>query len=268
LKTPNHIPIGSLAVFALLAWARSASATDDAAKAAARELSSDAKADYDAGRFDDAGRKFRQAYDLAKVPTLAVWTARSLVSRGQLVAASEMYRQAAQLPPNDLWLGNTQQEAQGDAARELNALLPRIPKVRVHIEGARAAEVEVTINGVKLVEAMVDVDRLTDPGHLTVVGKRGAQVIEKSIDLGEGQRLNALLDFKSLMAQGQQPPTQQGPIQSTPSAATDAQNTGASSQRLWGWVSTGVGAAGLLRRGGGGPAAGPRAGPPWCGPGR
>jgi Flp pilus assembly protein TadD len=70
-------------------------ATDDNAKGAARELANQAKSDFDAGNFEEAGSKFQRAYEIAKVPTLAVWAARSLVKRGHLVAASELYRQAS-----------------------------------------------------------------------------------------------------------------------------------------------------------------------------
>ena len=228
-----------------LAWPSAAFALDDAEKAAARELSTEAKVDYDESRFADAAQKFQKAYDIAKVPTLAVWAARSLVMRGQLVAASELYRQASQLSPNELWMGNAQQEAQSDAARELAALIPRIPRIRVHIEGASSREVEVTVNGVKLLGALVDVDRLTDPGHWTIVGLRGTEKAERIIDLKEGERMDVMLSFQSNML-----PT--NPITVTPRTAPSpavqpsAQNSTSAAQRQWGWIATGVGAAGLL----------------------
>ena len=119
-------------------WAGTARAIDDSTKGAARALSNEAKRDFDAGRFEEAGRKFQRAYEVAKVPTLALWAARSLAKHGQLVAASELYRQATRLTANELWVGDAQQQAQADAARELAELQPRIPVLRVRVEGAAA----------------------------------------------------------------------------------------------------------------------------------
>ena len=220
-------------------------ATDDSEKAAARELSTEAKTAYDDGQFDEAMRKFQLAYDIAKVPTLAVWTARSLVMRGQLVAASELYRQAGQLTANDLWIGDSQQLAQADAQKELNALIPRIPRIRILIQGATVNDVEVTINGSKLLGALVGVDRLTDPGHWTVVGKRGSEVVERAIDLNEGERMEVMLKFNDLMLATSPIVRTPKPLAQTASTS-DASTSHSSMQRTWGWIATGVGATGLV----------------------
>ncbi len=246
MHTLTRFWFSGLTVLALLPCARQAFATDDAERAAARELSSQAKVNYDEGRFDDAARKFRQAFEVAKVPTLAVWSARSLASRGQLVAASELYRQASQLSPNDLWVGNAQQEAQADAAKELNALLPRIPRIRIHVEGAAVRDVEITIGGVKLLGALLDVERMTDPGDWTVVGKRGSEVVERAIKLKEGERQQVTLNFKPEASTPGQVSSQPMPSAASPTDSAQSQNSGAKTQRLLGWVTTGVGAAGLL----------------------
>ena len=183
-------------VLALLATgAGVARATDDGDKAAARDLAKAAKYDLDAGRLEDAERKFERAYAMARVPTLAVWTARVLVKRGRLVAGSELYRQAAQLSPNDLWIGNAQAKAQADAQRELVALELRIPKMRVRVQGARPGDVELTIDDVKVESAWAEIDLPADPGRHRIVGKRSAQTSVLAIDLREGERKDAVLTF-------------------------------------------------------------------------
>jgi hypothetical protein len=176
-------------------WSNVARATDDNAKAAARALANEAKRDFDAGLFEDAERKFQRAYAVARVPTLALWTARTLAKRGQLVAASELYRQATQLTPNDLWIGNAQQKAQADAIKEYAELQPRIPKLRIHVEGGSPGQVELTIDEVKILDALLGFDFPVDPGNRHIVGKSGAQTFELSITLGEGERKDALLKF-------------------------------------------------------------------------
>ena len=178
-----------------MVWVGPVYATDDSAKGAARELANEAKNDFDAGKFEEAGSKFQRAYEIAKVPTLAVWAARVLVKRGKMVAASELYRQAALLTPNDLWVGNTQQEAQADAEKELAELQPRIPKLRIRVEGAAANDVELTVDGSRITTALFDIALPTDPGRRHVVGKRGVEVVEQTVDLAEGERKETVMKF-------------------------------------------------------------------------
>jgi len=181
-----------------VAWTGTVHATDDSAKGAARELANEAKSDFDAGKFEDAGSKFQRAYEIAKVPTLAVWAARALVKRGKMVAASELYRQAALLAPNDLWVGNTQQEAQADAEKELAELQPRIPRLRIRVEGAAGYDVELTVDGARISSALVGIDLPTDPGKRHIVGKRSTDVVEQTVDLAEGERKETLMKFNSV----------------------------------------------------------------------
>jgi len=187
----------ALVLTVVATWSGVARATDDSAKGAARELATEAKRDFDAGHFEEAGQKFQRAYEVAKVPALAVWTARALVKYGQLVAASELYRQAKHLTPNDLWIGNVQQLAQADAEKELAELQPRIPRLRVRVEGAEANDVEFTIDDVNIANALFGVEIPKDPGRRHVVGKRGEQTVEQTIELGEGEHKEAVLTFIS-----------------------------------------------------------------------
>ncbi len=177
------------------AWSGTARATDASAKVEARSLAKQAKRDFDAGHFEDAQLKFERAYAIAKVPTLALWTARVLVKRGQFVAGSEFYRQATQLGPNDLWVGHVQEKAQADARKELVALQSRIPKLRVHVQGAAPSEVELTVDDVDIEAARFGLDLPADPGRHRVVGKTQAQTLELAIDLAAGESRDAFLKF-------------------------------------------------------------------------
>lgn len=179
----------------LAAWPGAAGATDDSTKAAARELANEAKRDFDAGRFEEAKPKFQRAYAVARVPTLAVWAARASVKCGQWVTASELYRQATQLAPNDLWVGTAQQRAQADARQELEELRPRIPRLRIRVEGAAPDEVDVSMDGVRLANALLGFDIPADPGRRHIVGKRGTEVTEHTVELREGEHHDAVLKF-------------------------------------------------------------------------
>jgi hypothetical protein len=258
-----------LALMLVAVWSGTARATDDVTKGAARDLANEAKRDFDAGSYEDAARKFQRAFEVTKVPMLAVWSARTLVKRGQLVAASELYRQAMLLAPNDLWVGNAQQQAQADAARELGELQPRVPKLRVQLDGAAPNDVVITIDNVALATALLGFDLPSDPGSRHIVGKRGAEIVEQTINLNEGERKDTLLKFNAATpssaiavapfpaAQANQqaagptvvPQVPQGGLPAAPAptlAETQPAPRSGSAQRTWGWVALGVGAAGLL----------------------
>jgi hypothetical protein len=179
----------------LLAASHPAAATDDRSKAAARALAKEAKQDFDGGRFDDAALKFQRAFEVARVPTLAVWAARALVKCGRLVGASELYRLATQLSPNDLWLGNAQQTAQEDARREMGELLPSIPKLRVRVEGATRDQVEVSVDQAKIANALLGFEIPADPGRRQIVGRRGAETVEETVELKQQERKEVVLRF-------------------------------------------------------------------------
>jgi hypothetical protein len=218
-----------LALAVVANWSGVALAIDESAREAARTLANEAKQDFDEGRFEEAGRKFQRAYEVAKVPMFALWAARALARRGQPVAACEFYRQAVELTPNDFWAGSTQQQAQADAGKELIELQPRIPQLRIRVEGVAANEVEVAIDDVKIASALIGIDLPTDPGQRHIVGRRGAQTLEQTIDFGWGEHKEAVLTFKAEVPPPPPPP---------PPPKTH--------QRTWGWVAVAVGGAGLL----------------------
>jgi hypothetical protein len=233
-----------------------ARAIDDSTKGAARALSNEAKRDFDGGRFEEAGRKFQRAYEVAKVPTLALWAARSLAKYGQLVAASELYRQATRLTTNELWVGDAQQQAQADAAKELAELQPRIPVLRVRVEGAAANDVAVTIDGTMIASALFGIDLPADPGWRRVVGKYGDENSEQTVYLKEGEHKEAVVKFSGrplALAAGTVQPVAatgaEGQSAATLTTTTPAQPqaaAGGGAQQTWGWVAVSVGAAGLI----------------------
>jgi hypothetical protein len=256
-----NLPGILLALTVVVGRSAAASATDDSAKGAARDLANEAKRDFDAGRFEAAGRKFQRAYEIAKVPTLAIWAARALVKRGQLVSGSELYRQAIRLAPNDLWVGQAQQQAQTSARKELDELQVRIPRLRIRVEGAAANDVEIAIDGVKIANALFEIEMPTDPGRRSIVGKRGPEVVAQTIDLAEGDHNQAVLKFTAgtpastpasapSVASGAAvtEAPHDGPlaIVTPPSTETESGVSGGGGQRTWGWIAVGVGAAGLL----------------------
>ena len=117
---------------------------------------------------------------------------------------------------------------------------------------------DVDLRDVKIATALLGIDMPTDPGRRHVVGKRGAEVVDQSVELGEGERKEAVLKFNAvlpsvaLMAEvAVAPPPaieQKTPTPIAVPALTETATHAPSdqSQRTWGWVAAGVGAAGLL----------------------
>lgn len=240
--------IGALGFALLLAnstWTSQVRAFDDSVKAAVRELSSEGKQDYDAGRYEQAADKFGRAYATIQVPTLALWTARCLSNLGRFVSASELYRQATQLERNELWMGTTQQDAQVEAQQELDELLPRIARLRVVVSGAPSDAVLATVDGTRLPNALFGVGRPSDPGRRLIRAEFRGEVIQATVELEEGQSQQIKLKFSGK--------SQNAPAKSRGSRETGASNSethasGSSgyTQRTLGYVGLALGATGTL----------------------
>lgn len=216
----------------------------DSDKDAVRLLSNDAVSDFNSGRFDVAREKFIRAYEVARVPRLAVWIARASVHTKQLVSAHEYYRQAIRLEHSDLWIGTVQADAQRDAEAELVTLVPRIPKLAIAIRAAAVGEVEVRVDDVVVPAALVGVERLIDPGQHEVTGIWHGKVARQAITAEEGTKASVELRFDGENS-NLQPPTQLAILPTVASSAIEPTKAG-SSQRTWGWVAVGVGTVGAL----------------------
>src|SRR5262245_32434465 len=75
-----------------------APASDDAARAIARELGAEGIEAYQANQFTTADEKLERAYRLFAAPTLGLWSARALVKLGRWVEAAKRYREATRIP--------------------------------------------------------------------------------------------------------------------------------------------------------------------------
>src|SRR5512147_1460951 len=125
----NHVRRIAFATLATMGTASPDSlALDDSTRAAARTLVSDGVQLYRESHFEQARRKFLDAYAVAKVPTVAVWAGQANERLGHLVTAGEFYENALLLQPNELWVGNAQQQAQKQAEELLNAIKLRIAR--------------------------------------------------------------------------------------------------------------------------------------------
>jgi hypothetical protein len=213
---------------------------DDATRSAARDLASEGSGFYESGNFEQAYDRFARAYQLVHAPTVGIWAARSLVKLGRLIEASERFLElerqelATDAPPEH-------HKAKEEAAAERQALAPRIPSVRVLVEGAQPNEVFVTLNGELLPAPLVGAKRPVNPGKLAIKATRGADTVEAAVELREGETRDVKLAFVARPAPGAAP-IAAAPIAPEPVPPDDG---GGSAQRTVGWVALGVGGTGL-----------------------
>ena len=227
------------------AWAQSS-----AAVSSAREIAKQGLDAFDAGHYQEASQKLLKAFGVVKVPTLAVYAARSLVKMGRLVEACELYLQARRLKPAPDW-PDVQVKAQREAAEARAKLLPRLPRLTVMVDGAAAQDVTLTIDGVEVASALINAEQLVDPGTRRLVATVGEQEKTEEVTLREGERRAVTLTFMQSQgtvsagtrarssSEGARPPG------STAAKVPEDQDT-APLRRLLGWVGVGVGGAAIV----------------------
>ena len=251
MKSRTILPL----LFITVSLAPAAALAGDRATSSARELAKQGLEAYDAGRYEEAAEKLGKAYEVVHVPTLAVNEARALVKLGRLVAASELYLEATRIQGEKSWQ-STQFEAQKDAEKERAELLPRIPRLKVELKGAKASEVKLTLDGSEVPNALLDEEQVVDPGERRIEGARGSEVVKQSVTVKEKDHSVVTLQFKPQVSPatpgaGSAPPKNNNESQNiaaiSPLAAPQTidrkQPSGA--QNTLGWVTLSTGVAGL-----------------------
>ncbi len=240
---------------------------------AVRKLGDAGVSAYRAGDYASASEKLEKAYELMPVPSLALWSARALVQRGLWTQAAERYFSARRLElgPGD---PDIQRQARDVAAAERAALMPRIPSLRVRLEGASPRELDVAIDDSPLPAPLVGEDWPVNPGTHVVVGRRGSERVEATSSVAEGEHGEVVLQFVALPTPATLPTPAALPLpaaaplapvpvsvaagaslEAAPSQAAALEVNDVDHERrasLWrsvGWVSSSVGGAALLASG-------------------
>lgn len=207
-----------------------AEAADAPERAKARDLGYAGVEAYQKGDYSGANARFEQAYALLPAPTLGLWSARALDKLGKLREAAARYEAVARLPVSS---GNAevQQQARVDAERELTALTVRLPRVRFSAQGGELTDVQLAVDAQPVPSGERGEGLALNPGSHRVVAVRGGQRLELTITLSERERRDVVLNFTRVAA-------------SARGSAVDASRP--EPRRTLGWVSVGVGGAGLV----------------------
>jgi hypothetical protein len=213
---------------------------DDASRAAGRDIGTAGVDAFQRGDFVAASSELEKAYSVLKVPSVGLWSARALAKLGQLVKASERYREVTLLEPTEGSVA-IQKQAQQDAATELSALTARIPSIVIQVEGGSAA-LALSVDGVNVSTALLGVPRLVDPGKHVVQARDGARQTSAEITLAEGESKPLALSFQSAGSVANPGPA---PAPSGPPADT-SNHPGFGTQKTVALVAGGVGVVGVV----------------------
>jgi hypothetical protein len=232
---------------------------DDGIRAATRALVNRGIDRYDAGEYVEARRALLEAYQVVKVPTIALWAARASERLGNLVAAAELYREALVMQPTELWVGDTQQRAQQEASAALSLVTARIASLKIVLDDTIPSSAEVTLDGTSVPWNALGVSRPVDPGDHIVELKLGRDRVTERVTLDEAEEKTLSLrppgNSGANVASASSPTIGAPATPSNLAAATTANITlkqnqvatapQASPLRTIGWLGVAVGAVGL-----------------------
>lgn len=162
-------------------------AETDQDRASARRLAEEGDDAVAQGRYGAAIEAYQKAYVLVPAPTLKVAIARVELGQHHLIEAQQAFYDAARSEPRTneptSWA-----EARATAAREAEALTPRLPMIDLAFVGLGAGSMlHVRIDEAPLPSA--DVPRAVDPGrHVIHVDGAGYDESNTVVVVGEGER--------------------------------------------------------------------------------
>jgi len=183
---------------------------------------------FEQGAFAESFDLFARAEAIKHSPVFVLYMARAARHLGRLLESRSLLRRAAAEAVPD-GAPATWQQARADAKGELSALEPRIPSIRVRIEGDPAG-VAITADG-KAMKPGASVER--DPGSVTIRATRPTgDPFEKVVVLKEGDR-----DLEVVVAFG---------AASRPTSAPEEAGDGVGGTYVPGAIVLGAGGVGLI----------------------
>jgi hypothetical protein len=228
------VAIGVTAALTAPAYAQ----TDDQ-RSAARAAATEGLQALSEGRYKDALDLCTRAESLMHAPTHLLLIARAQIKLGHLVEAQEAYIRVTRdaLAPD---APRAFVEAQHTAADEQAELAPRVPSLKVDVEGAGPQKAQVTLDGKALAPALVGLAMPINPGTYTLAATGpGLEAAPVTVTVAEGAKPTVLLSLKALAPRVATEAEVEAPA---PSAETSQGHGGV---KAAGWVSLAVGVAGL-----------------------
>jgi hypothetical protein len=160
----------------------------------------------EAGNCASAIDKFQRAEALYHAPTILVRLGECQVATGKVVVGTENLQRVVreQLPPK---APKAFTDAQVRAQKSLDAALPKVAKLKIHVEMPPGVRPLVKVDGEPLSLAALDVDRPADPGpHQIEASAPGFKTAKTETSLPEGGSGAATLRLEPDAAAGGPPP--------------------------------------------------------------
>ena len=223
---------------------------DPALRSAGRKLALDGIALFQQGKAAEASQKLEKAYELLPVPSVALWSGRALEQRGLLVEASERFVEASRLTG---FKGDqeVQLQAQKDAARELEKLLPRIPSLVIAVTGGASESPAVTLDGRPVPPALLGEEQPVNPGSHEIKVSLGGSHRARQLTLKEGEKkketisLDGPAEPAGANTASAAPALATGNAGSGDASSSDANASPSGSRKTLAYVALAAGGAGL-----------------------
>jgi tetratricopeptide (TPR) repeat protein len=255
-RSPAMPALLCAAALSFASAAHAAAPDDDVQRKAARSLANDGMVAYQAGDYKAAEENLSRAFASFPAPTLALWSARALEKLGKLVEAEDRYRAAERASVN-AGEPETQRKAKVDARKGRAELLPRIPTLKVRVEGAPLAGVIVRVDGVAIANDRLEQPILVNPGERLVTAERGPDLVQMKATVASGEHKSVALTFENsprasealedyLSDPKAKPPARPASSEQGPPSQDWAMSSDSSGWRTVGWVAVGLGGAGLV----------------------
>jgi hypothetical protein len=165
-----------------------ASAQSAADKATARTLATEGIKLFREGKFAESLDKMQRAQAMYDAPVHVLYIARCQVKLDKLVEGAENYRRLVRTPL-DANAPPAFKEAIESAGKELEEIEPKVPTLRVEVEPANAAQLEIRIDGEVMPVAALGIDRPANPGwHTVQAWAPGYAPSESKIELKAGEK--------------------------------------------------------------------------------
>lgn len=248
--TACALALGATALAPARATAQATPSPEDIASA--RALGIEGVQLADAGDCANAVPKLQAAENLYHAPSTLDRLGECEVSLGHIVSGTETLNRVVRetLAPN---APSAFVAAQHRAAQVLATAQPRIGKLRIHVDGAPAEKVSVTVDGANVPPALFDVERATDPGaHEVKATATGYRTATSTVDVSAGAEAAVWLKLEIDPNAGAVPPPPP-PIGAPPTSTStmvapsygQTSPPASSPNRVPAYIAFGVGGAGV-----------------------
>jgi hypothetical protein len=218
----------------------------------ARDLGYSGVEAYQAGKYALASERLEKAYAVLRVPSLGLWAARALAKQGRLLAAVDRYAEVTRL---EISGGDeaVQRKALADAQVELDELRATLPGAFIVVRGASPAEFSLFIDGRQVSSQLAGELTPLDPGEHRIEVRAKEQQLTRRLVLAVAEKQQVQFDIAATAPAGAAAAALPGGVpprtesSSRSGSASDAKP--GSLRKTLGWVSLGVGAAGLATGG-------------------